>query len=265
MHLGAPIMCNNFLQTAIEKKSTETWKFKALLPAFRSVTSHFPSLLTRILSVLIGKALPCIQLCFQDDNCFAFITGLNTKRGIIFKIQSVLIWLCQSGACTRLVFTEKHMNISGSGAKSRERKARLNDSVGKGCPKIKKKKVQKLKRLPNDPLLLRKAHWICYKCLLKRKSLINPKKEHAGSLSTTQENEQRWYRFTLFSSTMTKTLGRRQLMCGLVSDSCRWGTLRKTNVKKKKKTNVNPCFCESLHVRALSTRPKSWIFKGSES
>lgn len=126
MHLGAPITCNNFLETAIEKKSTETWKFKALLPAFHSDTSHFPSLLTRILSVLIGKALPCIQLCFQDDNCFAFITGLNTKRGIIFKIQSVLIWLCQLGACTRLVFLEKHMNISGDGAKARERKASLN-------------------------------------------------------------------------------------------------------------------------------------------
>lgn len=105
MHLEASIMCNNFLKTAIGKKNpTETWKFKALLPAFHRVTSHFPSFLTRILSVLIGKALPCIQLCFQDDNCFAFITGLNTKRGIIFKIQSVLIWLCQPAAGTRLVF-----------------------------------------------------------------------------------------------------------------------------------------------------------------
>lgn len=46
---------------------------------------------------------------------------------------------------------------------------------------------------------------------------------------------------------MTETLGRWQMMCGLVSDSCLWRTLKKPN-------KTNPCFCESIPARALSER-----------
>lgn len=105
MHLGASIMCNNFLKTEMGgKKTTETWKCKTLLPALRSVTTHLPSSRTHVLSVLIGEVVLCTPLCFHDDNCSAFISGLSTKRGIIFKIQSILIWLCHPAACTQLGF-----------------------------------------------------------------------------------------------------------------------------------------------------------------
>lgn len=153
MHLEASIMCNNFLKTAIEKKSTETWKFKALLPAFHSITSHFLSFLTRILSVLIGKALLCIQFCFQDDNCFAFITGLDTKRGIIFRIQSLLIWLCQPAACTRLVFClrERTWTFQVVGPRLGKGKCCWTSKAEKGVLRLqtKQKSNNMLIRLPN--------------------------------------------------------------------------------------------------------------------
>lgn len=105
MHLGASIMCNNFPKTAMGgKKQQKHENVKILLPALHSVTPNSPSSLTHVLSVLIGKVVLCTALGFLDDNCPAFITGLSTKRGISFKIQSILIWLCHPAACTPLGF-----------------------------------------------------------------------------------------------------------------------------------------------------------------
>lgn len=85
MHLGAPIMCNNFLQTAIEKKSTETWKFKALLPTFRSVTSHFPSLRNTHLKCANWKGSAVYTALFSRWQLLCFYHWAQHQEGDHFQ------------------------------------------------------------------------------------------------------------------------------------------------------------------------------------